>query len=152
VEVFFNGSRMAAHLRKATAQRDPLVNPEHMTSEHRRYLNYNADDFMSWAQAIGKKVSAVVHHFLSNGKEAEQGYKSCASLTRLADRYGAKRLEAACARVTQITAVPTMRSISSILRTMRDDKGPDTLSAEESNRYGITRGAGYFSKGRAHND
>lgn len=152
VEVFFNGSRMAAHLRKATAQRDPLVNPEHMTSEHRRYLNYNADDFMSWAQAIGKKVSAVVHHFLSNGKEAEQGYKSCASLTRLADRYGAKRLETACARVTEITAAPTIRSISSILKTMRDDKTPDTLSAEESNRYGITRGASYFSKGGAHND
>lgn len=116
VEVFFKGSRVAAHLRKTTAQRDPLVNPEHMTPEHRKYLNYNAQDFMSWAETIGSKATAVVRYFLFSGKEAEQGYKSCASLTRLADRYGAKRLEAACARMMELTSSPTMRSISSILK------------------------------------
>jgi transposase len=152
VEVFFNGSRVALHLRKATAQRDPVVNPEHMTPEHRKYLNYNAEDFMSWAEAVGRNASAVVRHFLTSGKEAEQGYKACASLTRLTGRYGARRLEAACARVLEITATPTIRSISTLLKTMRDDKTTSTPSVEESNRYGITRGASYFGKGGARND
>ena len=94
----------------------------------------------------------MVRHFLTGGKEAEQGYKACASLTRLVDRYGAKRLEAVCARVLEITATPTMRSISTLLKSMRDDKTPSTQAMEKSNRYGITRGASYFGKGGARND
>ena len=31
VEVFFNGSRIASHLRQNRVLRDPVVNPEHMT-------------------------------------------------------------------------------------------------------------------------
>ncbi len=33
----------------------------------------------------------VVKCFLTAGKEAEQGFKSCASLTKLADKYGNER-------------------------------------------------------------
>ena len=107
---------------------------------------------MSWGETIGRKASIVVRHFLTSGKEAEQGYKACASMTRLADRYGAKRLEAACARVLEIMTTPTIRSISTLLKSMRDDKTTSTPSVEESNRYGITRGASYFGKGGARND
>lgn len=143
---------MALHLHKVTAQHDPVVNPEHMTPEHRKYLHYNAEDFISWAEAVGRNASAVVRHFLTNGKEAEQGYKACAGLTRLTGRYGARRLETACARVLEITATPTIRSISTLLKTIRGDKTTSTPSVEKSNRYGITRGASYFGKGGTRND
>ena len=45
VEVFFHGSRVASHPRSATKRRDPVIQPEHMPTEHRKYLSYNADDF-----------------------------------------------------------------------------------------------------------
>ena len=151
VEVFYRGTRVAMHRRLYTAKRDPIVKPEHMPPEHRKYLNYNTDDFSAWGKSVGEKTAAVVQHFLTVGKEPEQGYKACASMTRLADRYGAKRLEDACERLLSFTSVPTIRTLSTILK-----NGQDRLAAPETTRsdskpvqHGITRGAAYFRKGGA---
>ncbi len=153
VEVFFNGSRVASHLRKRVAQRDPIIQPEHMTPEHKQYLNYNSDDFTAWAAEIGTNTSAVVAYFLNNGKEVEQGYKSCASLTKLASRYGKARLESACSRVLDVTVSPSIRNISTILKTMQDTRSSaSSVAPNDDNSYGITRGASYFGKGGNQND
>src|SRR5699024_1565598 len=50
VEVFFHGSRVASHKRVLRPLRDPIVQPEHMPIEHRKYLTYNADEFIRWGQ------------------------------------------------------------------------------------------------------
>ena len=52
VEVFMGVNRVALHLRKNALQKDPIINPDHMTPEHRKYLNYNAEDFTLWAKDI----------------------------------------------------------------------------------------------------
>ena len=88
VEIFFHGTRVASHLRKSVAQREPIVNPDHMTPEHRKYLNYNIEDFMRWAESVGEKTAKVVSHFLTFGKEPEQGFKACASLAKIGEKYG----------------------------------------------------------------
>lgn len=146
VEAFFNGSRVAAHQRKATIQREPVVNPEHMTPEHRKYLSYNADEFNSWAQGIGLNTTKVVRYFLTSGNAPEQGYKSCASLSKLGERYGGKRLENACRQVLACSSSPSIRNIGSFLKSSKH--APETKATDDSqNRYGITRGTGYFGKG-----
>ena len=99
VEVFYRGIRVAMHRRASVARREPIVKPEHMPPEHRKYLNYNTEDFTQWGESIGKHTAAVVKYFLSNGKAPEQGYKACAGMTKLAERYGEKRLERACERL-----------------------------------------------------
>ena len=76
-----------------------------MPEAHRKYLGYNEHEFTTWAAGVGPKTMDVVRHFLTRGREAEQGYKACASLTRLANRYGAARLENACARVLDLSGV-----------------------------------------------
>ena len=81
VEVFFRGSRVAVHARSKVFRRDPVVKPEHMPVEHRMYLGYNEKEFTDWANTVGASTAAVVKYFLTSGKEAEQGYKYCASLT-----------------------------------------------------------------------
>ena len=50
VEIFFHGTRVASHIRKQVAQREPIVNPDHMTPEHRKYLSYNTEDFMNFGR------------------------------------------------------------------------------------------------------
>ena len=67
---------------------------------------------------IGSNTAKVVELFLSSGSEPEQGYKSCASLTRLAERYDQDKVKA-------------------------DKDLPSTASVG----HGITRGASYFAKG-----
>mgnify|MGYP004626960613 FL=1 len=147
VEVFFHGSRVAAHVRKTSAQREPVVNENHMAPEHRKYLNYNTEDFTAWARSVGENTEKTVTYFLTAGKEPEQGYKSCASLTKLCEKYGKKKLETACAEVLKHTSAPSLRLISTILKNgiiNQEEKKPEFK--ENSNAYGITRGAAYYSK------
>ena len=165
VEIFFHGTRVASHLRKPIAQREPIVNPDHMTPEHRKYLSYNTEDFIKWAKSIGEKTYAVVSHFLTAGKEPEQGFKACASLTKLGEKYEAKKLESACDGVFSYTQTPSIRLISTILKSgtgastqsgsKQSGKGRFAKAHDEthdrandinnSNAYGITRGAAYYS-------
>lgn len=158
VEVFYHGSRVAAHMRKTAAQREPIINPDHLTPEHRKYLNYNTEDFMKWAKSVGEKTYAVVNHFLTSDKEPEQGFKACASLTKLAEKYGFKKLESACNEMFSYTSAPSIRLISTILKSgggtseqadsgLHGEKRERSLEPDHnSNAYGITHGAAYYSK------
>lgn len=166
VEIFFHGTRVASHLRKSVAQREPIVNPDHMTPEHRKYLNYNTEDFMRWAESVGEKTAKVVSCFLTAGKEPEQGFKACASLTKLGEKYGVKKLESACDGVFSYTQTPSIRLISTILKSgtgaskqsgsgrssgkgqfakAHDETHDRANDINDSNAYGITRGAAYYS-------
>ncbi len=150
VEVFFKGSRVAFHQRADRQLRDPIVQPGHMPEEHRRYLSYNSDDFTQWAMSIGKSASVVVKHFLDSGKEPEQGFKACASLTKLCDKYGAEKLELACERVLSFAQKPSIRVIKTALNASKKIQAVSALSADTS--YGITRGAEYFSREEMNGD
>ena len=148
VEVYFHGSRVASHRRLQTKQREPLMKLEHMPQEHQRYLAYNAEDFKTWAMSVGPMTEKAVYHFLDSGKAPEQGYKACASLMKLGERYSKERLENACGRVLAFTTTPSVRNISSLLkneRTLPDNPQPE--QPKNINHYGITRGAAYFKKG-----
>lgn len=149
VEAYYRGSRVACHRRLQTLQRDPLVKLEHMPEAHQKYLTYNADDFKIWAMSIGSMTQKIVDYLLESGKTTEQGYKACASLTKLGERYGKERLENACARVLAFGTTPSIRNISSILKNGQDKKAETPMQTQNSssNQYGITRGAAYFQKG-----
>ena len=113
---------------------------------------------MKWAKSVGEKTYAVVNHFLTSGKEPEQGFKACASQTKLGEKYGFKRLESACNEVFSYTSAPSIRLISTILKsdTGTSKQADSGLHGEKrerrfdpdhiSNAYGITRGAAYYSK------
>lgn len=149
VEVYFHGSLVASHRRLQTPQREPLVKREHMPEAHQKYLTYNVDDFKVWAMSVGPMTEKVVAYFLESGRVPEQGYKACASLTKLGERYGKKRLEAACAKILAFGTMPSIRNLSSLLKNGQD-KQPEQSEqngAAASNRFGITRGAAYFRKG-----
>lgn len=156
VEVFYHSARVAAHVRISSYQREPIVKTEHMPEAHRKYLQYNKEDFETWAVTVGPNTEKVVQHFLNAGKEVEQGYKSCASLTKLKKNFGAKRLEDACGRILALASVPTIRNITLLIKTTSDskdaDKGMSVSSNKERTSHGITRGAAYYSRGGQHNE
>lgn len=146
VEVYFKGSRMTSHKRLEKYSIQPVVKPEHMPSNHREYLNYNADEFKEWAVAVGKNTEEVVRYFLTSGSVPEQGYKACVNLTKLCKRYGRKKVEEACERMLTFSSSPSIRTITTLLKNSNE---PDhsAASGDNSNKYGITRGAAYWRKG-----
>lgn len=146
VEIYFKGSRMTSHKRLEKYSIQPIVKPEHMPERHREYLNYNADEFKTWAKTVGKSAEEIVRYFLNSGSAAEQGYKACVSLTKLEKRYGKKKLETACERMLAFSSSPSIRTIATLLKNSHE---PDQSANENepTSRYGITRGAAYWKKG-----
>ena len=151
VEVFFHGNRVASHVRRTTAQKEPICIREHMPPEHQKYLTYNPDEFKRWADCIGASTLSVVEYFLYSGREPEQGYKYCVSLMKMADRYGQGRIEKACERLLAFTSQPSLRSIATILKNGQDrlpiDKSINDHTDSTKRSSGITRGASAYRDG-----
>ena len=147
IEVFYHNNRIASHVRRAYSP-DPVYIPEHMTESHRRFLKYNTESFLDWSAGVGASTVTVVKNFLYMHKVEQQGYKSCASLMRLADRYSTGRLESACEKALSYTPNPSLKNISTILINGQDKVSTPVINpSNESAKYGITRGASYFKGG-----
>lgn len=150
VEIFFGGTRIAAHPRLYGRPNQYSTNESHMPPDHQEYLQWNGERFLRWAEQIGPNTTTVVKLFLSTYKVEQQGYKSCMALTKAADKYSPVRLEAACKKALQFTPAPSLKSIQSILKS-----GQDKLPEEEevsatarAPQYSFTRGAGYYRRDR----
>lgn len=150
IEVFYHNNRIASHVRRPYSP-EPIYVPEHMPENHRKFLEYNTDSFLDWGKNVGCSTLIVVKHFLYMHKVEQQGYKSCASLLKLADRYGTERLENACIKALSYTPSPSLKNISTILKNGQDkvtvEKAASSAFNKESSKYGITRGASYYEGG-----
>ena len=150
IEVFYHNNRIASHVRRPYSP-EPIYVPEHMPENHRKFLEYNTDSFLDWGKNVGCSTLIVVKHFLYMHKVEQQGYKSCASLMKLADRYGTERLENACVKALSYTPSPSLKNISTILKNGQDkvtvEKAASSAFNKESSKYGITRGASYYEGG-----
>ena len=114
VEIFHRGQRVAAHLRNDTRGRH-TTNPAHMPKAHQRHREWTPSRLVDWARTIGPETAALVEAILADRPHPEQGYRSCLGILRLARRYGAARLEAACARARAVGA-RSYRHVDSILK------------------------------------
>ncbi len=149
IEVFFQGSRVASHIRRHERLKDPVILPEHMPDNHRQYLAYHSDNFRDWASNVGPSTLVVIQWFLASGKVEQQGYKSCTRLMKLADRHSAVRVEDACHRALLYTPEPSIKTIETILKTGQDRVKQSTETPRSSNTYALIRGSEYFG-GKRH--
>lgn len=146
IEVFYHHLRIASHVRVIYSP-EPIYVPEHMPENHRKYLNYNTESFIQWATNIGNSTLTVIKNFLYSHKVEQQGYKSCSSLMKLADRYSTKRLEVACEKALSYTPSPSLKNITIILKNGQDKVKPKTKKPKSSAQYGITRNSSYSKDG-----
>ena len=114
VEVFLRGQRVAAHLRSAQRGRHTTV-AAHMPKAHQRHQEWSPSRLVEWARTVGPETGALVEAILADRPHPEQGYRSCLGILRLVRRYGAARLEAACARA-RAAGARSYRHVDSILK------------------------------------
>ncbi|WP_135557777.1 IS21 family transposase [Paenibacillus cymbidii] len=149
VEVFFNHHRICSHPRLHGHPGQYSTQEAHMPQNHKTYIAWDADRFVSWAKSVGPQTTITVRAILSAHKVEQQGYRSCMALLKLADKHGVTRLEAACAKALSYTPNPSFRSVKTILAT-----GQDRVSAAETAAavptdatvHGFTRGANYYGR------
>lgn len=146
VEVFYQSHRIASHIKKSYSP-EPIYVPEHMPEKHRKFMMYNGEHFEDWARSVGKSTLVVTRHFLTMHRVEQQGYKPCASLMRLADRYSTERVENACERALIYTPNPSLKIISTILKNGQDRVESHIPDTSPNQSRGITRGASYFKGG-----
>lgn len=147
VEVFYQDNRIASHVRRRY-EKHPVYIPEHMPENHRKFLEYNSESFINWAEGIGTCTLLVVKTFLTMHREEKQGYKACASLMKLADKYSTQRLESSCAKALSYTPNPSLKNISTILKNGQDKvKIESSEASQDSSSFGITRGSAYYNGG-----
>ena len=143
VEVFFRGQRVASHHR-SSKRGAHTTNPDHMPLSHRKHLEWSPSRFIRWAKKIGPETAKLVEAILTERPHPEQGYRSCLGILRLEKKYGAKRLEAACARAFAAGA-RSYRHVDSILKNGLDSMPlPDRRSAAPPITHENIRGAGYY--------
>ena len=118
VEVFYQGTRVASHLKSCLAHHHTTL-PEHMPEAHQKMLEWTPSRFLRWAEKIGPNTRMMIDTILNGRKHPEQSYRSCLGLLRLEKTYGRKRLERACQRALHFD-LTSRKHVLSILKSKQD--------------------------------
>ena len=149
VEIFYNHNRIASHRRLYGRKGQYSTVTEHMPPDHQMFLEWNGDRFRKWAERIGNNTYNVVNAILSSQRVEQQSYRSCMGILKLAEKYSARRLEAACKIALSYTATPSYKSIKNILAAGKERIDKELQASENAvthNRHAITRGAAYYRR------
>jgi len=143
VEVFHQWRRVASHPRCWQKGRHSTLKT-HMPESHRRYGDWSPQRFTQWAHKIGPETVRVITACLTDRRHAEQGFRSCLGILRLAKTYSNHRLEAACQRALSL-GTHRYKSIESILKHGLDEKPVDREEdASLPQQHDNIRGADYY--------
>ena len=140
VEIFHRGKLVAAHPRSLRLHR-PTTVADHMPSSHRRYRDWTHERILREAATVGDDTAALVEVILRSRPHPEQGFRSCIGILGLSKRYGAERLDGACARAL-VLGTRSYGSVSAILRNAQETKAaPDEMPGLLHENI---RGPGYY--------
>jgi transposase len=115
-----------------------------MPDSHRRHAEWTPSRIVAWAHKTGPATAELAEAILASRPHPEQGYRACLGIIRLADRYGAERVEAACRRALAVRA-HSYRSVESILRHGLDAQPlPERGPARTHPRHPNLRGSEYY--------
>ena len=124
VEVYLEGALVAAH-DKGLGIRHVSTVPEHMPESHREHAAWTPQRLLGWAGEFGPATKELVETMLLAYVHPEHGFRPAFGIVSLSKRYGAERLERACARALRAKAT-NYSSVKSILA-----KGLDALETTE---------------------
>jgi len=143
VEVFHLNRRVTAHARSYVKGRH-TTKPEHMPRAHREHAEWTPSRIVHWASSVGPNVALLAKAIIEERRHPEHGYRSCLGIFRLAKKYDAARVDAACARAL-LAGARSYRHVDSILKHGLD-RAPalDIGSRGPGIAHENVRGPGYY--------
>lgn len=91
---------------------------------------------------MGSDAAALVDVILRSRPHPEQGFRSCIGILGLEKRYGAERLDAACARALAL-GTRSYGSVAAILKNRQDQAAADSAERPSLLHENI-RGPSYY--------
>ena len=142
VRIFRDFEEVTAHPR-AKQLWQVVRRPEHAPPQLEEYLNLTHKGLVQWASRLGPSVALVAQEIFAD--QAVDGMRPVRALIRLADKYTAQRLEAACWRAMHF-ATPSYRSVKNILVHELDRLSPQQPAQPEDGQiqFRFAREPGYF--------
>ena len=95
------------------------------------------------AARIGPRTAILIEVIIAEKTHPEQGFRASIGIVKLARRYGAERLERACARALEIGA-RSYTSVVSILKNNLDRTRPEEPADGPAIVHANIRGPTYF--------
>lgn len=143
VEIFFNGSRIATHIRSYVPGKH-TTREEHRPEKHRD-LKWTSSYMVDKGREVGPATANVLEQIMAQRKHPELGYRACLGVLRFGKRYSNERLEAACRRAIAMNA-SSYRSIKSILENSLDRETLESVKvpAAHSEVHSNVRGSAYY--------
>ena len=142
VEIYHKNIRIAFHLRDYSANRYTTTK-EHMPPHHLFYDSWSPQKMITWAEAIGPEVKAMIEAVLESRPFPEQAYKACLGILNLVRKYGKERLNEACARAVEYRCY-SYRSVRNILENNLDKLRDAQTRNPELPMHENIRGSEYF--------
>ena len=116
-----------------------------MPDHHRIYSKWNGPRFLSWAASIGENVQQVIKAILDQTPYPQQAYKTCMGILALEKKFGASRLNKACARAMSFGTCSYMRIKNILTRQLEEQLQPQLdLGIEPRGSHENVRGSEYF--------
>lgn len=95
-----NGKCVASHLR-SFKKRSYVTIIDHMPPYYNSFFDgtcYDGAAFRKWARKIGDNTLRFIDALLSDKAVEEHAYKSCMAVLQFSKKFGARRLDSACAQ------------------------------------------------------
>jgi len=144
VEIFYQGKRVASHLRSRQAHR-ATTDAGHRPKSHQHYLEWTPTRIIEWAGKIGPFTARLVEGILMSKPHPEIGYRSALGVIRLERSYGAERLEAASTRAVRLKLY-RFQSVKSMLKSGQDkDPLPELVPIPFPVQHENLRGPDYYA-------
>jgi transposase len=155
VEIFHGGQRIFSHRRSYGPKGTPVTCEDHRPQSHKDYGKWPPERLVAWANTMGPSVARVVEMTLAAYPRPEMGYRPVLGILRSAERHGAARFDAACARVLAVggRTAPRRKFIEAVLN-KHLELAPiaSTEAVRPLGRHDNVRGGAYYDREKPHAD
>jgi len=139
IEVFYEGERIACHIRDYDPRKRYVTEDSHMPESHREFSSWSPKRFISWAAKTGVKTKAYITFLLEQKDHPEQAYRTCAAILRVASTVSNELME----EVTETAAAQQIYSYTYFIKLLEKSKNKKPVIHEN------LRGKEYY-KGENH--
>jgi len=93
IEVFYEGERIACHVKSTDPHKRFITDPSHMPEHHRAVSDWSPQRFLSWAAKTGANTKAYIAWLLDRTEHPEQAFRTCAGILRIASKVTPTTME-----------------------------------------------------------
>jgi transposase/biotin operon repressor len=104
VEVYYNGERIALHVRNRSKPGGYTTTKEHMPLNHQFVSNWSVEEFVRWGNSKHERIGVFIERLFELQSYPMLGFRSCMGIKSLHKQYGTQRLADACKRAMEFKA------------------------------------------------